>query len=246
MGIQIYDVRAGDKEIDNEVLAKIRDVYSCSVKEGRLLYKLASECTGKGVIVEIGSWKGYSTIWIASGSKAGNHVDVYAIDTFAGDKLHYGKGEAETYREFMQNITEAKVRDIITPMCMSSEIAAKSWDDKPIEFIFIDGDHEDVYADFLRWYPHIVDGGIVALHDTVAWPSMIPYKVAINELYKGNDFREVKQVGSITYATKISRCCTFWERDKKRDAICRRYLYQALIPYWTKSKIIGGKILGRG
>ncbi|WP_455277747.1 hypothetical protein [[Eubacterium] cellulosolvens] len=40
-------------------------------KEGELLYKLAKQCTGKGVIVEIGSWKGKSTIWLGMGSKNG-------------------------------------------------------------------------------------------------------------------------------------------------------------------------------
>src|SRR5204862_2126445 len=49
-------------------------------KEGRLLYELARGCTGRGVIVEIGSWKGKSTIWLASGSRRGPGVFVYAID----------------------------------------------------------------------------------------------------------------------------------------------------------------------
>ncbi len=49
-------------------------------KEGQLLYDLAKNCTGKGVIVEIGSWKGKSTTWLAHGSKEGNKVRVYAID----------------------------------------------------------------------------------------------------------------------------------------------------------------------
>ncbi len=227
-----------------EILAKIKDVYSCSEKEGRLLYKLAQQCMGKGVIVEIGSWKGYSTIWLASGSKAGNKVPVYAVDTFEGDKLHYSHGESETYREFEENIRAANLKDIVRTMAMSSEVAEKIWGDKPIELIFVDGDHEDTYRDFLRWYPHVIEGGIVALHDTVAWPSMIPYKVAINELYKGNSFREVRQVGSITYAIKTSHI-GFWDKDKKCDAIVRRYLYQSLIPYYTACLKIGGKVIGR-
>lgn len=228
----------------SDVLTRIKDVYSCSVKEGRLLCKLASECIGKGVIVEIGSWKGYSTIWLASGSKAWNHVDVYAVDTFAGDKLGVSHGETDTFVDFRNNITDAGVKDIVKIMAMSSEIAEKTWNDKPIELIFIDGDHEDVYADFLRWYPHVIDGGIIALHDTVAWPSMIPYKVAINELYKSNAFKEVRQVGSITYGIKSANITEYDERQNK-IALLKRYIYQAVIPYYTKILVIGGKILGR-
>lgn len=229
---------------NTEILSKIKDVYSCSEKEGRLLYKLAQQCTGKGVIVEIGSWKGYSTIWLASGSKTGNSIPVYAVDTFEGDKLGVSHGEPETYQEFMRNVTDANVRDVITVMAMPSEIASKVWDNKPIEFIFIDGDHDDIEADFSRWYPHVIEGGIMALHDTVAWPSMIPWKVAKEELYLSGKFKDVKRVGAITYGTKTSRL-TFRDKDKNLDALLQRYIYQLVIPYYTKCLVIGGKILGR-
>jgi len=52
--------------------------------EGELLYDLAKNCKGNGVIVEIGSWTGKSTIWLGKGSKAGNKVKVYAIDPHTG------------------------------------------------------------------------------------------------------------------------------------------------------------------
>ena len=42
--------------------------------EGLLLYQLARKCSGKGVIVEIGSWKGRSTIWLGHGSRDGRRV----------------------------------------------------------------------------------------------------------------------------------------------------------------------------
>jgi predicted O-methyltransferase YrrM len=53
--------------------------------EGELLFNLAKSCSGKGVIVEIGSWKGKSTIWMARGSQAGHGVKIYAIDPHEGD-----------------------------------------------------------------------------------------------------------------------------------------------------------------
>jgi predicted O-methyltransferase YrrM len=53
-------------------------------REGELLYDLAKNCTGKGVIVEIGSWKGKSTIWLGKGSKRGKKVLIYAIDPHTG------------------------------------------------------------------------------------------------------------------------------------------------------------------
>ena len=39
-------------------------------EEGEALYDLAKRCEGRGVIVEIGSWKGKSTICLGIGSRA--------------------------------------------------------------------------------------------------------------------------------------------------------------------------------
>src|SRR5712691_13572252 len=52
-------------------------------EEGEALYDLARACTGKGVIVEIGSWVGKSTICLGRGSLAGASVPIYAVDPHA-------------------------------------------------------------------------------------------------------------------------------------------------------------------
>ena len=41
--------------------------------EGIFLYNAAKSCT-KGEIVEIGSWKGKSTVWLAEGSQKGQKL----------------------------------------------------------------------------------------------------------------------------------------------------------------------------
>src|SRR5665647_2930672 len=47
--------------------------------EGPLLYSLALNCVGRGAVVEIGSWKGRSTIYLGKGSKAGSNITIYAV-----------------------------------------------------------------------------------------------------------------------------------------------------------------------
>ena len=132
------------------------------------LYHHARNCTGKGVIVEIGSWKGKSTISLGKGSKAGNNVPVYAIDphTGASDTIALF-GHICTFKEFESNIAAANLHDIVNPIVLTSEEAAKNFN-KPIEFIFIDGDHEYEFAklDFQLWYPKLITGGIMAFHDS--------------------------------------------------------------------------------
>lgn len=55
----------------------------CTLEERHLLYDLAARGGGNGAIVEIGSYKGLSTIYLASGSKRARHEHVHAIDTFS-------------------------------------------------------------------------------------------------------------------------------------------------------------------
>ena len=75
-------------------------------KEGRLLYDLARRCTGRGVIVEIGSWKGKSTIWLANGSRRGAGVKVYAIDPHTAESDNLAtQSPVPTFPEFSANVS---------------------------------------------------------------------------------------------------------------------------------------------
>ncbi len=49
-------------------------------EEARCLYNLARHASAKGVIVEIGSYRGLSTVALAKGSLKGSGIPVYAID----------------------------------------------------------------------------------------------------------------------------------------------------------------------
>ncbi|MCS6951010.1 MAG: class I SAM-dependent methyltransferase, partial [bacterium] len=81
-------------ETRRELLALTEKVEGwLTVEEGELLYQLARACKGKGVIVEIGSFKGKSTIWLAKGSLAGAGVRVFAIDPHTGSEEHRQDGQ---------------------------------------------------------------------------------------------------------------------------------------------------------
>jgi glycosyltransferase involved in cell wall biosynthesis/predicted O-methyltransferase YrrM len=159
--------------------------------EGKFLYCAARNCTGKGVIVEIGSWKGKSTSYIGKGSKAGKRIKVYAIDPHI-------EGTCE---EFKRNIKNAGLNDIVIPVVKTSEEAAKDFTEL-VEFIFIDGDHkyEMVKQDFELWFPKLINRGIIAFHDTVSWPG--PRKVVKKYIHKSRYFKNVGFVDSITFAQK--------------------------------------------
>ncbi len=57
------------------------------------------------------------------------------------------------------------VAEKIRPINLSSLQVAKFWTE-PIGLLLIDGDHDQAEADLTAWMPHVVDGGIVAMHDS--------------------------------------------------------------------------------
>ena len=137
-------------------------------KDGSLLFNLSKKVKGSGVIVEIGSWKGKSTIWLAKGSKKGNGIKVYAVDHHMGSPEHKSSlGELWTFEEFKANIDRADVVDIVIPIVETSADASRDFDD-PIELLFIDGAHDyhSVKSDYDEWSHKVVDGGIIAFHDS--------------------------------------------------------------------------------
>ncbi len=173
--------------------------------EGELLYDLAKKCQNKGAIVEVGSWKGKSTIWLGKGSRVGNNVKIYAIDPHTGDRGHRHRyGKVWTYEEFKKNIRKAKIDDLVIPIIKTSEEAVKEINE-PVELIFIDGSHkyEDVKLDFELWFPKVINKGIMAFHDSDGRYG--PTKVVKGSVYKSKHFIDIKRVDSITYAKKVAK-----------------------------------------
>jgi predicted O-methyltransferase YrrM len=164
-------------------------------EEGQALYSLARECTGRGSIVEIGSFKGRSTICLALGSREGRGVRVYAVDTHYGPRLE----------EFNANIERAGVADLVEPVAGRSQEVALDFDE-PVELLFIDGahDYDSVLEDFERWVPKLVEGGVVAMHDTT-WDEG-PKRVAEQLILRSPAFKDVRfVVGSTTVGRKATR-----------------------------------------
>jgi predicted O-methyltransferase YrrM len=164
-------------------------------EEGEALFELARGCDGRGVIVEIGSWKGKSTICLGLGSRAGNAVRIFAIDPHADYR----------FGDFKANVERAGLADLVTPIASLSQPAAKDFHE-PIELLFVDGSHEEalVREDFDKWVPKVVDGGWVAFHDTT-WTAG-PRRVVGRRVYRSRAFKDVRfVVGSTTVARKVAQ-----------------------------------------
>lgn len=130
----------------------------CRPAERHLLYDLARTGPGEGVIVEIGSWKGLSTIYLAAGSKRAGRERITAVDLFDF-----------SMPEFQSNVIRAGVADWIDPVVGASATVASEWDGRPIRLLFIDGDHayDHVRRDFEAWGRWVVPGGTIVFHDAL-------------------------------------------------------------------------------
>jgi MMP 1-O-methyltransferase len=209
-------------EFDTRVKPLIADVPGwLTDEEGEALYELARACTGRGVIVEIGSWKGKSTICLGLGSRAGTSVPVYAVDPHADYR----------FGDFKTNVERAGIADLVRPIASLSQPAADDFEE-PIEFLFVDGSHEYdlVLEDFEKWVPKVVDGGWVAFHDTT-WTAG-PRKVVGAAVYRSKRFKDLRfVVGSTTVARKV-------QRNSLADRARSRYVLGVKTAFWLGSSML--------
>jgi predicted O-methyltransferase YrrM len=192
-----------------------------AAEEGEALYDLARSCTRKGVIVEIGSWKGKSTVCLGLGSKAGASLPIYSIDPHA----------AYRFGEFQASLDRAGIADLVHAVRSFSQRAADDFHE-PIELLFVDGSHEYelVLEDFEMWVPKVVDGGWVAFHDTV-WTSG-PRKVVGRRIYRSRRFKDLRfVVGSTTIARKVPE-------NSLLDRARSRYVLGVKTVFWLGSSAL--------
>lgn len=181
------------------ILNRFRGNFSDAMvlkEEGDLLETLGSRA--EIAIVEIGSWKGGSTIRLAKET----HVLVYAIDPHKGTRIHEQHHVSSTYVDFVKNVSRAGVAHRIVPFVMTSEEANKRFDWLRCDLLFIDGDHryECVKLDFELWVPRLVVGGILVMHDVNNPEYSGPHRVW-KEFVLGNPkFKVLGSVKTIGYA----------------------------------------------
>lgn len=146
--------------------------------EGASLYESVWQAPTP-VVVELGSWKGRSTVWLASGVRDRGEGRVYAVDHWYGSKseahsrLLKDYGEDQLFQEFLANLDRLGLADVVTPVKSPTVAAARSWpEDRKIGLLFIDASHDyaDVRRDFEYWSPFLAPGGLIAFHDMHSWP----------------------------------------------------------------------------
>lgn len=152
-------------------------------------------------VVEIGSFRGRSTIVLAAAAAEG--VEIVAIDPHAGNdrgpqEISGFAAEAATDNaRFERNLTDAGVRDRVRHIRAFSDRAHDAVED-PIDLLYVDGAHRYAPAleDIRRWGDRVRDGGTMLIHDSF---SSIGVTAAIARgLLVSNRFTYVGRSGSLT------------------------------------------------
>jgi MMP 1-O-methyltransferase len=146
--------------------------------EAQALYDMALQACANGPVLEIGSYCGKSTIYLGLACRHHGST-LFALDHHRGSEEHqlgemfhdpdlYDPHEAavDTFAEFRRNIRNAGLEDLVVPVVAGSAAAARQWQ-TPLAMVFIDGGHslEAALTDYRCWTPHLVRGGILAIHD---------------------------------------------------------------------------------
>jgi len=138
--------------------------------EARLLGIIAACAPAEGAIVEIGSFKGKSTVMLAKVAEHYGLGSIVAIDPHNSPELLDTKADpgASSFQDFLGNIEAAGVASQVEVHRAYSKDVSNAWD-RPIRFLWIDGDHtyRGAKTDFDGFFSHVAPGGIVALHDAL-------------------------------------------------------------------------------
>jgi MMP 1-O-methyltransferase len=190
--------------------------------EGDALYEAAIDGARRAPgapMLELGSYCGRSTVWLGAAARAADTV-VFAVDHHRGSEENQAGwehhdpglvdtriGKMDTLPRFRSTIFDAGLEDVVIAVVGQSPTVAARWT-TPLSLCFIDGGHgvEPARADYAGWTPHVIIGGLLAIHDVFPDPAdggRPPYEeIYLPALASGN-FVEVSATGSLRILERV-------------------------------------------
>ena len=153
-------------------------------EEANALYQVALDRARHGPCLEIGGYCGKSAAYIGTACQAANEL-LFSIDHHRGSEENQPgwdyfdeevwdekAGAVDTLPFFRDTIRRAGLEGTVVPIVGRSIDIAKRWR-TPLSFLFIDGGHtmEHALNDYRGWTPHLMPGGVLAIHDVFPDPA---------------------------------------------------------------------------
>jgi MMP 1-O-methyltransferase len=180
--------------------------------EGLALHDTAAAYAPAGPVLEIGTYCGKSTIYLAAAARDHGQV-VVTVDHHRGSEEHQagweyhdtslvdpGTGRIDTLPHFRAALAGTGLDDHVIAIVGRSAQVARLWR-TPLGLVFVDGGHTDqaAQADYEGWVPWLAVGGALAIHDVFPDPAdggQAPYRIYRRALDSGA-FKEVNVAGSL-------------------------------------------------
>jgi len=180
--------------------------------EGLALYRAAATYADAGPVLEVGTYCGKSTIYLACAARQAGQV-VITVDHHHGSEENQpgweyhdptlvdpATGRLDTLPHFRATLAGLGLdEDVIAVVGRSADVA-RLWR-APLGLLFIDGGHTEAaaQADYEGWAPQVAPGGALAIHDVFPDPAdggRPPYHIYLRALASGA-FTEVAVEGSL-------------------------------------------------
>lgn len=187
--------------------------------EGLALYEAAASVAVAGPFLEVGSYCGKSAVYLGGAAQAAGRV-LFSVDHHRGseenqpgwewhepDLVDPAVGKMDTLPFFRRTVHDAGVEDAVIAVVGTSEAVASVWT-TPLAFLFIDGGHgvEPARRDYAGWTPHVVAGGVLAIHDVFPDPAdggRPPYEDIYLPALASGRFEDVSATGSLRVLRRL-------------------------------------------
>ena len=152
--------------------------------EGQALHDRALKVAHLGPCLEVGSYCGKSTVYLAAAFKEQGAI-LFSLDHHRGSEEQQPGEEyfdpdlfdAQTFKVdtlplFRRTLELAELEGTVVPLVCPSAVAARGWA-TPLSLVFIDGGHAyaTVRGDYLRWARYLLPGGYLLIHDIFEDPA---------------------------------------------------------------------------
>ncbi len=179
--------------------------------EGLALHRAALAAARWGPLLEVGSYCGKSAIYLGAAAQECGSV-LFTVDPHRGSeenqpgrpyhdpRLVDDAGRVDTFPHLRDALAGAELEDVVVAIVGRSATVARHWH-TTLAMLFIDGGHSQaaVDADYDGWVPHVMPGGVLAIHDVFPDPAdggRPPFMVYQRALASGG-FEEIEAEGSL-------------------------------------------------
>jgi predicted O-methyltransferase YrrM len=181
--------------------------------EARALYD-GARAAAAGLWLEVGTYCGKSTVHVGTAAREVG-AQLVTLDHHRGSEENQPgwewhdaelvdphTGRLETLPHLRHTLWDAGLDDVVSVLAATTQQVGRWWT-SPLTFLFLDGNHTEEVAqhDYAAFAPHVVPGGLLAVHDVFVNPEDggRPPGNVVRRAVDSGAFDEVSVTGSLRF-----------------------------------------------